>query len=118
MADKLISEEGEAGPPFSERYIQRAMAASPRYYEIPQPCMHCKHLISMGSQFDQEGWTCAAYPTQIPYRILTQREPHSEPSEHQPGDLVAYDPRVYVEHWTGKKWHYTADANWVYVDDK
>jgi hypothetical protein len=49
---------------------------------------------------------------------LTRRFPHTEPDEYQPGDLVAYDPEVYVEEGTGKRWHYTADGGWVYVDDK
>ena len=94
---------------------QRA-GADPRFNEIPIPCMHCKHLTSLGSQFGQEGWTCAAYPSQILYDILTLRTPHVEPSEFQPGDLVAYDPVIYEEADTGKKWHYTADGRWVYVD--
>mgnify|MGYP001197580639 CR=1 FL=1 len=94
----------------------RALDADPRYTEIPIPCMHCKHLVSLGSQFDAEGWTCAAYPTGIPYGVLTMRTPHADIEPDQPGDMVAYDPRIYKEEDTGKEWHYTADGDWKYVD--
>ena len=94
---------------------ERAARADHRNTEVPIPCMHCKHLISIGTQFDQEGWTCQAYPAQIPYTVLTRRTPHTEPSEYQPGYLVAFDPVIYEEEDTGKKWHYTADGGWAYV---
>ena len=96
--------------------FERAMRADPRFTEVPVPCMHCKHLLTVGSQFASEGWTCAAYPKQIPYTVLTRRTPHTEPLENQPGDLVAFDPKIYTEAVTGRKWHYTADGGWVYVD--
>jgi len=96
---------------------ERAARADHRTKEIPIPCMHCKHLTGLGSQFGQEGWTCAAFPSQIPYTVLTRRTPHEEPSEHQPGDLVAFDPVIYTEETTGKQWHYTADGNWTYAEE-
>jgi len=93
--------------------------ADPRYFEIPQPCTHCKNIVTVGSQFDAEGWTCKAFPDQIPYSILTQREPHTVPVLPQRGDNVyVYDPVIYTEEHTGRQWHYTADARWVYVDGK
>lgn len=96
---------------------QRAERADPRYTEIPIPCMHCKHLTSVGSQFSSEGWTCAAYPDGILYPILTRQWPHAEVRDFQTGELVAYDPVIYEEADTGRKWHYTADGDWVYVDE-
>ena len=69
-----------------------------------------KHQI-----FISPGWTCAAYPSQIPYTVLTLRTPHVEPLQSQPGDLVAFDPVIYTEEATGRRWHYTADGEWVYV---
>ena len=91
--------------------------ADPRYTNIPIPRMHCKHLTSLGSQFSSEGWTCAAYPDGILYGILTRQYPHTEISDLQTGDIVAYDPVIYEESDTGRKWHYTADGGWVYVDE-
>ena len=35
----------------------------------------------------------------------------------QTGDMVAYDPAIYEDSDTGRKWHYTADGGWVYVDE-
>ena len=96
---------------------ERAAQADPRFTEIPIPCMHCKHLISVGSQFSSEGWTCAAYPDGIRYTILTRQQPHTEVRAFQTGDMVAYDPVIYEEEDTGKKWHYTADGGWVYADE-
>ena len=87
----------------------------PRYFEIPQPCQHCKNLVSMGNQFDEEGWTCKAYPSGIPYGILTNRQPHTEPTQLQEG-VAVFDPVIYKEEDTGREWHYTADARWEYVE--
>lgn len=94
---------------------ERLDRADARLHEIPIPCAHCKHLLSSGTQFDDEGWTCEAYPEQIPYRTLTLRDPHNEPTKFQEGAFV-YDPVIYEEEGTGKRWHYTADARWQYVD--
>lgn len=88
--------------------------AEPRYSEVPIPCQHCKNLLSIGSQFAPEGWTCKAFPEQIPYRILTLRDQHTDPDMNREGDVV-FDPVVYTEEDTGKKWHYTVDGRWVYV---
>lgn len=102
----------------NERSDEEIMHRSdPRWTEVPQPCQHCKHLLTAGNQFDEEGWTCKAYPTGIPYTVLTLREPHSEPDRVQPGEMVAYDPVIYTEADTGRQWHYTADAGWKYLDE-
>ena len=93
---------------------ERAAQADPRFTDIPIPCMP---LTSLGSQFSSEGWTCAAYPDGILYGILTRQYPHTEISDLQTGDMVAYDPVIYEESDTGRKWNYTADGGWVYVDE-
>lgn len=100
--------------PYTEQEIRERTEA--RYTEIPIPCLHCKHLISVGSQFGPDGWTCAAFPDQILYAILTRREPHTTPLSIQEGDEV-FDPKIYTEEGTGKEWHYTADGGWVFVEE-
>lgn len=90
--------------------------SDPRWTEIPQPCFHCKNLISTGNQFEPAGWTCTAFPDEILYSILTRREPHTEPRPPQVGTDV-FDPVIYTEEHSGRKWHYTADAGWRYVED-
>lgn len=89
--------------------------SDPRWTELPQPCMHCKNLISVGSQFEPAGWTCSAFPEEISYDILTLREPHTAPRAPQVGTDV-FDPVIYTEEGTERKWHYTADAKWRYLD--
>lgn len=95
----------------------RQAMADPRYTERPIACQHCKHLVSMGNQFDEEGWTCKAYPEQIPYRVLTMMDPHLKPSLGQTLDKddSVFDPIIYKEKDTGKEWHYTADGDWKYL---
>ena len=95
----------------------RRANSDPRYSEIPQPCLHCKNLTTAGGQFVKEGWTCKAFPDQIPYDILTQRNPHTEVRSIQEGTAV-YDPKIYTEEDTGRRWYYTADARWRYVDEE
>ena len=96
---------------------ERRHRSDARYTELPQPCMHCKHLLTVGSQFDETGWTCEAYPAGIPYTTLTLREPHTAPTTTQSGAIVAYDPVVYTEEDTGRQWHYTADGGWKYLGE-
>lgn len=93
----------------------RRQKADPRYTELPQPCIHCKNLVSVGSQFRADGWTCKAFPNGILYGILTNETPHDAPFLSQVGEAI-YDPKIYTEEPTGREWHYTADADWVYVD--
>lgn len=87
----------------------------PRYFEIPQVCLHCKNLVSVGGQFGADGWTCKAFPKGILYGILTNETPHDKPFLSQEG-VDLYDPKIYTEEHTGREWYYTADADWVYVD--
>lgn len=89
--------------------------ADPRLTEVPMPCQHCRNLVSMGTQFDDEGWTCSAYPGGILYGILTNREPHTEVNLTQEG-YDTFEPEIYTEEETGRRWHYTADAGWRYVE--
>lgn len=79
------------------------------------PCQHCKHLVAIGNQFDPEGWTCKAFPEQIPNDVWAFRTPHSEKVPSQKGDYL-YEPNIYTEEHSGRKWYYTADASWKYVD--
>ena len=88
-----------------------------RLQDMAQPCLHCIHRVSMGTLFDQEGWTCKAYPSHIPYTTLTLRDPHTEPRGTQEGDYV-YTPRIYREDGTGRRWHYNADGSWQYLEDE
>jgi len=116
--ERSVEEEGSGVMSKSRSRTQneQAMRADPRFTEIPIPCLHCQHIQTVGSQFDEEGWTCAAYPDQIPYGTLTLRAPHDELSGVETGVMVTYLPRIYEEDGTGRKWHYTADGGWVYVD--
>ena len=92
----------------------------PRWNDVPLVCMHCTHLGTMGNQFDEEGWTCSAFPEQIPYGILANHSHHDEPYLSQghldpPNDHV-YSPKIYTEEDTGRKWHYNVDGTWEYMD--
>ena len=86
-----------------------------RYTEIPIPCLHCKNIVSVGTQYASAGWTCEAFPAQIPYQTLSLREPHTEPTWPQRGTAV-YDPVIYTNDDDGREWHYNADGSWQYVD--
>lgn len=90
--------------------------SDPRFTELPQPCFHCKNLVSTGNQFEPAGWTCKAFPTEIPYSILTRRNPHTAPYPSQVGDYL-FDPEIYTEEGSGREWHYTADAGWRYLQE-
>jgi len=74
-------------------------------------------LISTGSQFEPAGWTCKAFPEEILYGILTHEYPHTTPFGSQKGDYL-YDPIIYTEEGTGRKWHYMANGDWRYVDEE
>ena len=88
----------------------------PRWNEIPWVCAHCKHFLTMGGQFDAAGWTCKAFPSQILYGILALQDPHTKPFQSQVGDYL-YDPIIYKEELSGRKWHYTADGGWTYIGE-
>ena len=94
----------------------RRRAHTARYTDPVVPCMHCKHLTSVGSQFSDAGWTCAAYPDQILYGILTRRNPHTDTTISLTGAMVVFDPVIYTDEHTGRQWHYLADGDWRYVD--
>ncbi len=102
------------GEEFRPEELSRIMA-DPRYSEIPMPCMHYKNLVNIGNQFDAGGWTCKAFPEQIPNDIMALQNPHTEKVPSQIGDSL-YDPKIYKEDHSGREWHYTADATWKFVD--
>lgn len=53
------------------------------------PCFYCRHLLNLGTQEpDLRGWTCKAYPQEIPYGILARHTPHTEVGMVQEGDYV------------------------------
>ena len=88
----------------------------PRYFELPYVCQHCKHIISVGNQFfDPTGWTCSVFPEQVPQGALSGRTPHTVPFASQVGTDV-YDPIIYVEADTDRRWKYNPDGTWSYVD--
>ncbi|MBF0244760.1 MAG: hypothetical protein HQL31_05760 [Planctomycetes bacterium] len=85
-----------------------------RNTELVIPCFHCKNLISAGSQFSKDGWTCKAFPDEILYGILTMRTLHTELMGPEVEEVV-FDPDIYEEE-DGRKWHYNADGSWQYVE--
>ena len=50
---------------------------SAKYAFLYPPCFYCAHLRQMG-RLDLTGWTCTAYPEEIPYGILKRYEKHDE----------------------------------------
>ena len=69
-----------------------------RMYEPTLPCLHCKHLQSAGTQRNDadprrslRGWTCAAFPEEIPPSILLRETRHTEVLFGQEGSFV-YTP--------------------------
>lgn len=90
--------------------------SDPRWTEIPYVCMHCKNIISVGNQFDPVGWTCPAFPVEILHSVIMGGNPHTAPFASQVGTDV-YDPIIYTEEGTGRRWHYTADGRWKYLEE-
>jgi hypothetical protein len=78
-------------------------------FDMP-PCMSCKHLLHVGTQDLTSGWTCKAWPTEIPWSILTRERKHDVVVPHtQEGDYVFDshlidfpDGTVRKEDWDGK----------------
>jgi hypothetical protein len=66
-----------------------------RSMDLQPPCHCCKHLLSYGTQRRDEdpmnslrGWTCKAFPEEIPSDILLREVPHTEPAWNQTNNLV------------------------------
>lgn len=60
---------------------------------LDPPCAYCRNLQHMGTQ-DLKGWTCSAFPEEIPYLILARLDSHVElhPFQDGPGK---FDSKVY-----------------------
>ena len=53
------------------------------------PCFYCKHLTGVGTQESLEGWTCKAFPAEIPFPILYRTLRHVDPKKDGwPGSQV------------------------------
>jgi len=83
------------------------------------PCFYCKHLVTTGSQQpDLHGWTCTAFPVEIPYDILMRYSKHTEPDIGQVGDDVFESDHVELEGTPGMpagKYRITFDGDWLPV---
>lgn len=105
-------EKAEAGK-------RERIKTDPRYNNGPGIiCLHCKHLVSTGTRFDPEGWSCKAFPEEILYGILTNRNVHDEPFVSQKGEYLFEPAESHTEIDTGRKWHWNADGSWTYDDGK
>ena len=56
------------------------------------PCQFCKHIQHIGGM-DLKGWTCPAYPEQIPRFLLRRGEAHTEVRLGQKGNQV-YESQI------------------------
>jgi hypothetical protein len=78
---------------------------------IAPPCFYCKHLTNTGTQ-DLKGWTCPAYPREIPKPILTRQVQHLTVLSGQDGEdiyeskVISCDDGLYT---------ITFDGNWIPV---
>jgi hypothetical protein len=87
--------------------------ASHRYLVLHPPCSYCTHLTHTGS-LDLRGWTCSAFPVEIPYDILKRHSSHTEPDMVQEGDDV-FESRVFDEGEHGR-WVIDFGGEWTRVD--
>lgn len=72
--------------------------ADGRLSNLEAPCFYCKHLLQLGTQDpDFEEWTCSAFPTGIPYGILTRAVSHEEPlpAQAEGQEETVYEPAVF-----------------------
>lgn len=65
-----------------------------RYLVLKPPCAYCRHLTFAGTQESLRGWTCSAFPEEIPYGILTRATDHKVEYIVQVGSDV-YESKVY-----------------------
>jgi hypothetical protein len=61
---------------------------------LEAPCFYCRHLRHIGTQEGLEGWTCAAFPSEILFTILTRDLSHDEVLPGQEGDFV-FESKIY-----------------------
>lgn len=48
-----------------------------RFDTVYPPCFFCRHLTAVGALDLSGGWACSAFPTEIPFVILTREMPHT-----------------------------------------
>lgn len=84
-----------------DKNVQNAQS---EYMEKSPPCLHCKHLISIGGNTEFRGWTCKAFPEGIPVVILKNRINHKSLIDLFPGQ----NPRFFFDgkEKDGKKFDY------------
>lgn len=78
------------------------------------PCLHCQHLTQTGEQFNEDGWTCRAFPEQIPYHIWRYGK-HDETLPGQVGNFT-FGSKTYPRE-TGKRVRYDSEGNQHVVND-
>ena len=81
------------------------------------PCFYCKHIVEIGDQEGEEGWTCNAFPDGIPYRILQRYRDHLSEWPRQEGDYT-YESKIFTyedKHGLIKERRVTFDGTWVEV---
>ena len=73
-----------------------------RSMDLGPPCTYCQHLLTMGTQMDDDpeqafrGWTCKAFEEEIPPEILLREEDHVDPDWGQPiGNTFAFKSKIY-----------------------
>ncbi len=71
-----------------------------------RPCLRCRRLLNVGEQFRSNGWTCRAYPEQIPLPYF----------EGNAVECPYYISRRYNFDEYGV-WAVTFGAHWVRIED-
>jgi len=59
-------------------------------FERPLPCLNCKHLTKIGNNISLKGWTCKAFPKEIPVPILRRTVRHVTVLDIFPGQVMPY----------------------------
>jgi len=54
------------------------------------PCFGCKHLLEVGKQRSEEGWTCKAFPEGIPYTVWSGHKVHDKVLDGFPTQVGKY----------------------------
>ena len=76
------------------------LKADPRFSILHPPCYYCVHLTGIGKPRNDDspdslrGWTCPAFPEEIPRTILKRQVPHTEVFNDQHG-VKTFESTVY-----------------------